>query len=186
MSFDFKRATPAELKVEYNRIAREMGDDMFFTKKELNYLPEVLMDGEQVLAFSSGLMEGTTWLIALTDKRVILLDKGMFIGLKQICIDLDKVNAVSGETGIFFGKIIIQDGAKIHTIDNVSKKTVLRFTNKVRDTIEQRKQGYSNPSPANFATNEAVISQLERLAALKAQGVITEEEFAAQKVKILS
>jgi hypothetical protein len=32
------------------------------------------MDGEQVLAFASGVMDNSTWLIALTDHRVIFLD----------------------------------------------------------------------------------------------------------------
>ena len=32
---------------------------------------------------------------------------------------------------------------------------------------------------------EDVITQLERLGALKAQGILTEEEFAAQKAKLL-
>lgn len=34
-------------------------------------------------------------------------------------------------------------------------------------------------------TEEDMITQLERLGALKAQGVLTEEEFAAQKAKLL-
>ena len=38
--------------------------------------------------------------------------------------------------------------------------------------------------PAAPAEND-MISQLERLGALKAQGILTEEEFAAQKAKIL-
>ncbi|NTU70722.1 MAG: SHOCT domain-containing protein [Coriobacteriia bacterium] len=33
---------------------------------------------------------------------------------------------------------------------------------------------------------EDMISQLERLAALKAQGILTDEEFAAQKARILA
>ncbi len=35
------------------------------------------------------------------------------------------------------------------------------------------------------APEEDVITQLERLGALKAQGLLTEEEFAAQKAKLL-
>jgi len=35
------------------------------------------------------------------------------------------------------------------------------------------------------ASNEDVVSQLERLGALKAQGLLTDEEFNAQKAKIL-
>lgn len=35
------------------------------------------------------------------------------------------------------------------------------------------------------APDEDVITQLERLGALKAQGILTEEEFAAEKAKLL-
>jgi len=43
---------------------------------------------------------------------------------------------------------------------------------------------YVAPPPAP-APEEDVITQLERLGALKAQGILTEEEFAAQKAKLL-
>jgi hypothetical protein len=42
-----------------------------------------------------------------------------------------------------------------------------------------------NPS-GQPAPQEDVITQLERLGALKAQGLLTEEEFAAQKAKLLA
>jgi hypothetical protein len=41
------------------------------------------------------------------------------------------------------------------------------------------------PPPAAPVAQEDPITQIERLGALKAQGLITEEEFAAQKAKIL-
>ena len=41
------------------------------------------------------------------------------------------------------------------------------------------------PQEAAPAPQEDVISQLERLGALKAQGILTDEEFEAQKAKIL-
>jgi hypothetical protein len=47
---------------------------------------------------------------------------------------------------------------------------------------EQYEQQYEQP-PA--AQEDDVVSQLERLGALKAQGILTEEEFAAQKAKLL-
>jgi hypothetical protein len=186
VTFDFKNAKPADRKREYDRIAREIGDDQFFTKKELNHLPEVLSDGEQVLAFTSGLMDGNTWLVTLTDKRIIFLDKGMIYGLKQTTIDLDKVNSISGQTGIMFGKIAIEDSASQRVINNVWKKTVVAFTNKVRDAIEARKMSLRPAAPTTQPPADDVISRLERLASLLEKGVINQEEFAQQKAKILA
>ena len=40
-------------------------------------------------------------------------------------------------------------------------------------------------APAAPAPQEDVITQIERLGALKSQGLLTEEEFAAQKAKLL-
>jgi hypothetical protein len=42
------------------------------------------------------------------------------------------------------------------------------------------------PAPAAAPAETDMFSQLERLGALKAQGILTEEEFAAQKAKILA
>jgi hypothetical protein len=41
-------------------------------------------------------------------------------------------------------------------------------------------------APAAPATGESVIDQLKELGELKAQGILTEEEFAAQKAKLLA
>jgi hypothetical protein len=41
------------------------------------------------------------------------------------------------------------------------------------------------PAPPPTAAEADPVSQLERLGALKAQGLLTEEEFAAQKARIL-
>lgn len=186
MTFDFKSGSPVERKREYDRIATEIGDTQFFTKKELNHIPEILSDGEQVLAFTSGMMDGNTWLITLTDRRIIFLDKGMFVGLRQTTIDLDKVNSISGKTGFFLGSIAIADGATTRQIDNVWKKTVVTFTNKVRDAIEARK-ALSRPQLqlTQESNQDSVVSQLERLAALLDKGVLTQAEFAQQKARLL-
>jgi hypothetical protein len=185
--FDFKNAHASALKNEYNRIAREIGDDQFFTRKELQHVPKVLGDGEQVLAFSSGLMDGHTWLIVLTDQRILFLDIGMFYGLRQAAIDLDKVNAISCETGMILGKIKVQDGAKEREILNVWKKTVLPFTNKARDAIQARKTNWGYAQAAmSPAPSDDLLSKLERLGALKDKGVLSQQEFDQQKARLLS
>jgi len=168
-----------------NKIAVEYGDDMFFTRKEIDHLPEVLREGEEVLAFSSGIMNGNTWLVTLTNKRILFLDKGMLYGLKQIAIDLDKVNAVSCEEGLVLGKIVITDGAGDHRIENVLKRTVNKFTNKVQETIEARKTVQQGPPQASKGKQEDVYDKLEKLASLKEKKIVTEEEFEKEKKKLL-
>ena len=114
----------------------------------------------------------------------VFLDKGFFFGLAQISIDLDKVNAISGETGILFGAISIEDGASSRMIKWVPKGTVVNFTNKVRDAIEARKNA-SQSSQILKLPGDDVVSQLETLASLVEKGLVTKEEFAQQKLKLL-
>ena len=135
--FDFKNASETELNRKFAQIAHESGDDQFFTKKELKYLPNTLMANEQVLAFSSGFMDGNTWLIALTDKRVIFLDKGFFYGLKQTAIPIKKIQGVSVETGMMFGKIAINDGFAQRKISQVSKASVATFSRKLTELMDE-------------------------------------------------
>ena len=189
MSFDYKNASKEELRAEYTKIAQKIGDDQFFTKKELDYLPEILNDNEEILAFSSGLMDGNTWLITLTDRRIIFLDKGMIYGLEQTVINLDKINSVSGKTGIFFGEIFIEDGAKERHIDNVWKKTVKPFTNMVMEAIEKHRDNLHAPrvqqQEAPAVATEDPYEKLEKLAGLRDKGIVTQEEFDAAKRKLL-
>ncbi len=61
-------------------------------------------------------------------------------------------------------------------------KNVAAYSHAVEQTYVQQ----APPPPVEYyAPEDDVITQLERLGALKAQGILTEEEFAAQKAKLL-
>jgi hypothetical protein len=51
---------------------------------------------------------------------------------------------------------------------------------------EQAQYAPAPTAPAPAAPQQDTISQLKELAELKAQGILTDEEFAAQKAKILA
>ena len=52
--------------------------------------------------------------------------------------------------------------------------------------VEQPEPAYEQPAPApTGAMSPDAIAELKQLAELKDQGILTEEEFAAQKAKIL-
>lgn len=182
MVFDFKKAPKRELQKRYNDIAKQIGDDKFFTGRELNYLPKVLTDGEQLLAFTSGMLGVTTWLIALTDSRIIFLNKGMIYGLKQTSIEFDKIHAISCKTGIVFGSILISEGGVQHKVEKVWNKAVLNFTNAARKAIAIRSDSDRGRSQ-NGSTD--IASQIERLAQARQSGALSEAEFVALKNKII-
>jgi hypothetical protein len=50
---------------------------------------------------------------------------------------------------------------------------------------EQQSQAYQEPAPAPAADMDAKLEQLRQLGELKSQGVLSEEEFFAQKQRIL-
>lgn len=167
--------------------------DLFGTSKEVSHLPEILQDDENIKYLTSGMMDGTTWLIVCTQKRIILVDYGMFFGVKQSEMPLENVNSVSYQTGLIFGSIEIWHGGARMLIENCEKKTVKPFCDAVNAAIKKLKSPSQkqnlNPQVQTknqkSSSTEDFINQLERLAALKEKGILTDEEFAEQKVRIL-
>jgi hypothetical protein len=73
--------------------------------------------------------------------------------------------------------------------NRVSRRQANRWASQEDQQYEQQQQQqYAQPAPAPAAAAAPApdtVSQLKELAALKDQGILTEEEFAAQKAKIL-
>jgi len=147
---------------------KALGDvDLFGTKKEVNCLPEIMKDSEHILYLTSGLMDGTTWLIVCTEERIILLDKGMFFGMKQTEMSLDKINSISYNKGLLFG-----------------------FVDAVNNAIENRKTRSSEANVQKAVQNGSstidIADQLERLISMVEKGFLSQEEFETQKQKLLN
>lgn len=182
---NYKTATKEELKQEMKRLAAVVTDTPFGTKKEFFHLPEILNNGEQPLAIASGMMDNNTWLITLTNQRVIFLDKGMMYGVKQIDVSLRNIVSVGGKTGIILGEIMISTSGQNYTVKNVMKASVIPFTNLINETkngLNDEKKTSELPMPET----SDFISKLERLASLKEKGILSEEEFQQQKQRILN
>jgi len=163
--------------------------DLFGTAKEVSHLPEILHDDENIKYLTSGLMDGTTWLVVCTQKRILLLDHGFLFGFKQSEMNLENINSISYQTGLLFGSIEIWHGGARMLIENCDKKTVKPFVEAVNVAMTAAKGSgnaspQSSPAPAAAAADD-VVSQLERLGALVEKGLLSKEEFEAQKKKLL-
>jgi membrane protein YdbS with pleckstrin-like domain len=130
----------------------------------------------------------------VTTNRVI--HRQGFIAKRSMEIPLDKINDVRFEQGIVdrvigAGTLIIQSASEagrnefefVRDPEGV-QKTIYEATQRGA----QRMAGGSPPTPQPIAGGRAapnVTTELERLADLRARGVLTEAEFQAQKSRIL-
>ncbi|MBV4438584.1 PH domain-containing protein [Clostridium tyrobutyricum] len=160
--------------------------DTFGTKKEIKFLPEVLRDDEVIKYMTSGFLEGNTWLVTCTNKRIIFLDKGMVFGLKQKEIPLEKINSIGQKRGLLLGKIEIWDGASKILIDSIDKDTLKPMIDAINSAREALKSEDRPQSSNNITAQEDIPLQIKKLAELKDQGILTEEEFTKKKTELLS
>jgi hypothetical protein len=81
---------------------------------------------------------------------------------------------------------VVRTAAVAGTATAVSNRVSRRQANRwsQQDSYEPEPT-YAAPPPPAAAPAADPIEQLQKLAALKDQGILTEEEFAAQKAKIL-
>ena len=72
--------------------------------------------------------------------------------------------------------------------NRVSRRQANRWAGQEQQAYEQQayeQQAYAAPAPAPTDDMETKLAQLRELGELKSQGVLSEEEFAAQKRRIL-
>lgn len=163
---------------------------MFGTRKEVNYLPQLLSDDEIIQYAASGLVEGNTVLIVLTQKRILFVDKGLLYGVQTSEIPLDMVNGVSSKSGVLLGEISVMNGVSWAHIKNIPKIAVPVLSDKIKRASEAYKQSLYRPqvdtTPVNQPLSQNLIAdELIKLKSLVDNGVLTEAEFQAQKAKLL-
>lgn len=169
---------------------------IFYTRKEIRYLPKIMNDDERILALTSGFMNNRTWLCVCTNRRLLFIDRGMFFGLRQLQMNLDRIQAIDSRFGIAFGAIRVWDGASAMEVGLILKSTVAPFVKTVQDAMDKYKRlmvhelaatatGAHHAASTTGSIGNGMISELERLAKLKAEGHLTEAEYSAAKAKLL-
>ena len=173
--------------------------DSFGTKKELKALPDYLEPDETVFALSSGYTAQTktsdrsdfganTWLVVLTSDRFLFLDSAMLSSsVDTQSVRHERVQAVSASQGWLLGKIMVDLGSRVLTIDNCEKtsvKVIADLANKWLKELSDKKitiPPHVQPSP-----EVSPLDNLEKLAKLHSMGTLSDEEFSTAKEKVLS
>lgn len=172
--------------------------DSFGTKKELRALPGYLEPDEVVFALTSGIMKKTgtsnssdsgsnTWLVVLTSDRFLFLDAAMLTkSVDTQSIRYDHVQAVSASQGWILGKIMVDLGSRVVTIDNCQKATVKVVADLANKWLKELSNNSRNTKQAQPVPAETPLDRIEKLANLHSKRILSDSEFEAAKQKILA
>ncbi|WP_170152013.1 PH domain-containing protein [Subtercola boreus] len=151
----------------------------FFGRKEIRHLANVLDRGEFVHAIGVGNLGGKMGIVALTDNRLLFLEKS--IGSENLVeFALGSIGALS------LGKKM--GGETLTVTHSGTNVTITTLQHGQGDAIARKFRELSEkPAAVTGAVTPAAdpIAQIERLAGLRDKGILTEAEFQTQKTQLL-
>ena len=157
----------------------------FFALKEIDLLPEILAVGENPENLIQGYYNTGKGLLVSTTRRLIFIDKGLSYGLKVEDFPLDKISSIQHESGLLVAKVTIHTSGNMARIENVDIKAAAAFVNFVRDKISRPVKAQMIPPPLPLSRQLNVMEQLQKLGELKSSGILSDEEFATMKAKLI-
>ena len=164
-------------------------------RREINDLPNILWDDEQIKGALQGLYGGGQGLLVATDRRMVFVDKKL-IGNRVKVEDFpyDSVSSIQYELKMLFATVKVFASGNKAEIEQVMPKALARsFCEAVRALISggdgrrvADRDGVSVPPESRPSGVEQMADALERLADLRDRGLLSDEEFAEQKRSLLS
>jgi len=155
----------------------------FMGRMEIAELPKILSTNEKMFNIIQGRYNGGNGILVATNRRLIFIDKSL-LRLKVTDFPLDKVGSIQCDTQMFGAMIKIQNsGNNSAKITQVKEDMARKFCQTVNDKIAESKE--QKPIIVNHTSQSSVLDEIEKLAKLKNDGILTEEEFAAKKQKML-
>ena len=138
---------------------RNPGTISWRVKAHSKVIEKHLNEGEEVLyAFVgqkglSSLEMFNTYVVAVTNKRLLLAQKRVLFGYLFISITPDMFNDLTVATGIIWGKVVIDTIKEIITLSNLSKGAVAEIETAITETIMEQKKRYVKMNQDNQTSN---------------------------------
>lgn len=163
-------------------LAKHPGIALFGVGRELKQLGSVLHPDERLLDIIQGGYANQTGVLLHTTRRVVFFAKGIVSSTMEE-FPLDKITSLQYTTGMLTGEIAIFASGNRAEIKSTMKAHTKAFVDALRSHLDSSK---SQPvAAAPTATAPSMMDELEKLAALKERGFLTDDEFAAAKRKLL-
>lgn len=179
MADDSVKARIAELKTKLPHL--DPGT-ILLAAREFSVLPQLLWEGEEVLHAVQGMYNSHNGMLFATNRRLLFVDKGI-VRLRTEDFGYENITSIECQTGLFFGKITLYASGNRAQISQCQKAPARSFCDFVRARLGEKGKGAAvAASPARGAN----VGDLEKLAALHKDGLLTDDEFRAAKARLLS
>ncbi|WP_338343206.1 PH domain-containing protein [Fructobacillus evanidus] len=180
---------PSQTDDIQNQLEEAGVSNLFGTKKEINHLHEYLDPQEKIVYAVSGGREGRSYLIVITNNRLMFINKNMFVGGDYEEIGFDYINAVSYSSKFVLSTIMITNGANTIAIENVDKHNAPIFVEKLKKAVQDKtadnQQLFQAQQPVQPQPQTSNLGQIKELKELLDMGAITQEEFDLKKKELL-
>lgn len=117
-------------------------------RKELKYLPEILMKSETIKGVISGFLLKKTRLVVCTSKRILIMHRGLFWGFEFFEIPLDKITNITSEVHSFTGSISFWGEHHPVTISRVWRGGITDFVEAANLERERIRKQNGSGTPA--------------------------------------
>lgn len=162
----------------------------FWNGKEIKALPSILWEDETVEAVIGGVYNKGRGVLVSSNKRLLFVDKGLMWGLKVEDFPYDKISSIQYSKGLLMGEITIYTSGNKATIEGTDKQYCAQFCEQVRARITKISSSACAAKDTSFPIEKTqnqgdLIEKIKHLGELKMQGILTDEEFALAKQKLL-
>ena len=157
------------------------------SKREIKRLPDQLWENERVDLITGGTYGSGTGVLVLTDRRLLFLRDEVMSKTSED-FPLEEISSIMWSTGMLLGKMTVYASGNKAEINNVQMQDGKAITDAVRSRIASGAPASTEQSDETATTTAAapdVDEQLRKLAELHAAGVLTDEEFAGKKQRLL-
>jgi hypothetical protein len=138
------------------RVAAECNAPGALKRREIPLLLGLMDSSEDVMALTHGLHEDRTWLVALTDRRILLLSRHPFGKPRHVEIPIRDYVSIRHSTGWLHGALDIVTRLGDIRVEDVPKASADPFSAATMRIA--REHAASNPPPTSPVTTERMLA----------------------------
>lgn len=143
---------------------------------EIIHLKRTLSKKEQIESMIYGIHKASFVLMVATDKHLHFIDKGWFHSRVED-YQYQHIESVEYDTSLLAGMVRLQAAQGMIDLRFAPNRFIGKFVSTVESHMNEHR---------NYGAEKSDVNQLERLAQLHKSGDLTDEEFRAEKAKIIS